>query len=133
MKNKYLKLYFDNYNICNLIKKTDRNYCLCYDQKERCFKIINSAKNDEVCMKFDVISPKILKILISTRCEFSKKIFDEIEKNNIDLLNKQRKNSLTKCSDYMHEFMHFCSRSNSVSAADKKHFLEDKDAKKFIS
>ena len=128
MKNKYLKLYFDNYNICNIIKKIDRDYRLCFDEKARCFVIINSAKNDEVCMKFNAISPKIIKSLISSRCEFANRIFEEIEKSNSILLEKQRAESKQKCSDFIQDFLHFCSRSNSISDADKKHFVEDNNA-----
>lgn len=124
MKNNNLQLYFDNYNICNLIKKIDRGYTLYFDNFQKKFVVVNSANNNEICMKFDNISPNILKILNYTRVCNSKKIFQEIEKNNTYLSEKMMSDIHQNISDKMQEMSYFCSRSNSISRADKIHFLE---------
>ena len=48
----YCVLYKDNFNVSNLIKKINPQYKLYFNQKDKVYFIVNSAKNNEICLKF---------------------------------------------------------------------------------
>ncbi len=112
---KYAKLYKDNYNICNLIKKINRAYRLLFDEYNKLFIIINSANNNEICLKFKSISPEIIKILQKSKIENAKKIFDEIDSFNENLTQKNIKALKEKTIDSAYELTKFASRTNNIT------------------
>lgn len=122
MKNKNLILYFDNYNIYNLIKKIDAGYRLYFDRKEKNFVILNSAKNDCFCLKSDTISPILLKKLIFTRVENSKKIYDFIENCNQNLMQNRIICTEDNAKNKVNELNYFLSRTNTLSQKDIDYF-----------
>ena len=60
---KYCFEYKDNFNYYNLITKINSNYKLFFNAKDRCFIIVNSAKNNEICLNFDNFNQNVEKIL----------------------------------------------------------------------
>ena len=51
---KYFKEYKDMFNNYNLITKINPNYKLYRNTKMGCFVILNSAKNNQICLNFIV-------------------------------------------------------------------------------
>ena len=85
-------LYKDSFNISNLIKKINPNYRLFFNAKEKCYIIVNYAKNNEICLKFYNFNQNIIKTLNKTKVENSHRIFDEIDNlNNLTELKHKEK------------------------------------------
>lgn len=123
-----LELYFDNYNIYNLIKKIDKDYILYYNKKEKLFIIINSAKNNQICLKIDNIQSNIIKTLQKTLVENSSKLFKEIDENNEILTHKTINNIKERTIDSMTELIDFAKKTNSISQKDINKIKEGKYA-----
>ena len=85
---KYCFEYKDGFNYYNLITKINPNYKLFYNVKDKCFIIVNSAKNYEICLNFNNFNQNIEKILNLSKVENSKNIFYSIENHNNKLLKK---------------------------------------------
>ena len=113
MKSKQNFIYYkDSFNYYNLITKIDPNYRLVFDRKYKFFAIINTSKNNQICLKFSTFSFDIIKILQKSRIERNKIIFKEIEENNekIEMQNKQ--NLICNTGDIFKEKLYFSSRIN---------------------
>ena len=125
---KHLELYFDNYNISNLIKKIDTAYELYFDKKEKLFIILNTAKSNQICFKFKEISPSIINRLQSSRVENSKLIFNEIERHNSLLAKKREDECKQKLQDITNEFISCSNRLNHFSEKNKIQIKEGRYA-----
>lgn len=86
--NQYFVSFKDTYNIYNLITKINNSYKLVFSQKYKYFAIINTAKNNEICIKFNSFSMNIIKKLQKSRIERNKIIFKEIEEFNNKIIQK---------------------------------------------
>lgn len=110
--------YKDQYNIYNLITKIDKNYKLYFDLYDKFFKIINIAKNYEICLKTASISTNLLKKLQLSRIENINKIISDIDKNNCDILLKN-KEKLKECVKLKtKEVLNLSKKANSISKSD---------------
>ncbi len=107
--------YKDSFNLYNLIRKIDDNYRLVFDKKNKCFCVINIAKNNQICLNFANFNQNIEKYLKFTRVENSQKIFDFIENNNKLLESKQQKQTTSKTIDIIKEIDKFAKASHSIS------------------
>lgn len=125
---KFCELYFDNYNIYNLIRRVDDGYKLCFNKKDKLFMIINSAKNNQICVKFDKISPEIVKNLQKSRVENSRKIFAEIEEFNLSLAKEQQDKCKQKLLDITKEFRSVESRVTHITGEGKNKIKEGRYA-----
>lgn len=121
---KYFVLYKDNYNIYNLIKKIDRHYLLYFNTKDKSFYIVNSAKNNQICLKFNNFSSNILKILQSTLIENSSKIFNFIEEYNNRLRENILKNNKLSLLDKLIETQKYSRRTNKFLKKDINKIIE---------
>ena len=74
--------YNDSFNLFNRIKKINPNYKLFINKKDNCFIVINSAKNNQICLNFNNFNQNIEKILQFTKVENSKNLFCLVDKNN---------------------------------------------------
>lgn len=117
MKNESLfyEEYKDNFNYYNLITKINPFYKLYFDKKNKCFIIANSAKNNQICLKFNSFSIDLLKILSKSRIENSKKIFEEIDVFNENLKQNYIKKTSQKANDKLIDFLNFSHRVSNVS------------------
>ena len=115
---KYYELYKDNYNIYNLIKKINHNYNLYYNKAEKNFVIVNSANNNEICMKITYISSEILKNLQITRKENAKNLLQDIENYNYDLKTKNLNLIKQKVVDKAANLTKFSNRVNHLNLND---------------
>ncbi len=108
--NQYFVYYKDNYNIYNLITKINKGYRLVFSQKYKYFAIINSAKNNEICLKFNSFSLNIVEKLLNSRIERNKIIFREIEEFNDKIKEKNIDNFKQYMTDYIKENYKLCTK-----------------------
>lgn len=124
MKNEnYLTEYKDMYNIYNLITKIDKGYKLYFDNIQKLFIIINTAKNNQICLKISQISPIIIKLLQESRIEnlnnIIKNVDIENEKIKANNIKKFKDNMMTK----MVEMTKFTKRASNILDCDIKKFI----------
>lgn len=118
--------YFDNFNICNLIKKINPFYKLFYSTKYKCFYIVNTAKNCEICLIFYNFKQNTLKKLNFSKIENSKNIFNDIENHN-KILTERLKNEQSDLFKNKLKFLnHYIKRNNSINVYDLKKYIGDK-------
>lgn len=115
--------YKDQFNIYNLITKIDKYYKLVFDKKEKIFKIINTAKNNQICLKFIQFNDNIVNLLQKTRVENSQKIFNFIENYNKELNNKTIKNNIDLAANKINELSKILNRLNSLSNKNLKQII----------
>ena len=95
----------DNFNYYNLITKINPNYRLFFNQLTKSFEIINIAKNNEICMKFNNFSCNLLKILQKTKTENSTQLFKFIDEHNQKIINKNIQNQTNSIKDKTNEIL----------------------------
>ena len=111
----YCVLYNDNFNLSNLIKKINLQYKLYFNQKDKIYFIVNSAKNNEICLKFYNFNQNVLKILQSTKVENSHKLFKEIDNFNYLTELKNKNSIIENTSQKIIELNNFSKRANHLS------------------
>ncbi len=121
---KYLEPYKDMFNIYNLITFINKNYILCYHKKLKCFCIINSAKNNQICLKFNNFHQNILKLLEQTKIENSKKLFKFIDEHNQILEENNNKFAKEKLSSAIHNLYDYSKKTNQISNNDINKIIE---------
>lgn len=110
--------YHDMFNKYNIIKKINPHYKLCFDKVNKLFIIINSANNNEICLKFNNFSINIEKILQKTLVINSLSLFKEIENNNKNIEEGIIKNTKNKLVDSLHETQKYSLRTNKILSSD---------------
>ncbi len=123
--NRYEK-YFDMFNHYNLIIKVNSGYKLFFDKKEKCFVVINTAKNNQICLKTYNISDNLSKILQITRVENSKEIFENIDKFNKNLIDKNQNNLNDEIKQKTVDLVNFSKRVSNISNKDLNKIIEEK-------
>lgn len=108
--NQYFIFYKDCYNIYNLITRINKSYRLVFSQKYKYFAIVNTAKNNEICLKFNSFSLNIIEKLLKSRIERNKIIFKEIEEFNNKLTQKNIDNFKQNITDYVKENYKLCTK-----------------------
>lgn len=111
----YLELYYDNYNIYNLIKKTDKNYRLYFDTKNKEFLVANLSNYFEICLRAKTVDSRILIQLQKTLTVNSESIFKEIDNHNNLLTKKYIENNKQKSIDTAVEIAKLSKRTNHIS------------------
>lgn len=111
----YCALYKDNFNVSNLIKKINPYYKLYFNKKDKIYFIVNSAKNNEICLKFYNFNQNVLKILQSTKVENSHKLFKEIDNFNYLTELKNKNSIIENTSQKIIELNNFSKRVNHLS------------------
>lgn len=114
----HLEPYRDNFNIYNLITKIDAGYRLFFNKVNKCFYVINIAKNNQICLKFNNYSLNIMKLLQTTRVENSSKLFNYIDEYNLNLENNKSKNLINNISDSLSNLVSYSKRTNSITKND---------------
>lgn len=118
-----IKLYKDNYNIYNLIKKLNSVYTLFYDTKNLRFLIVDIEKN-EICLATQKLDSSILLKLQMTRVENSKKLFEKIELNNAKIEEQNINKIKQKTIDFATDYIKTSKRTNNISEIDLKKLTE---------
>ena len=126
MKNilKYCVPYKDMFNYYNLITKIDMNYKLLFNNKEKCFIVINTAKNNQICLKTNSLSFNIIEYLQSTRIEQSNLLFKNIDNYNYNLTNKNIKNLKDNVTLKSVELINYSRRTSNISKGDINKIIE---------
>lgn len=110
--------YKDMFNISNRIKKIDKGYRLFYDNFNKLFIILNIAKNNDICLKFNAFNLNIEQILLKTQIKNFKTLSAEIEKHNSML----ETNSLRICkqnfNDKANDLVNYSARTNKILQSD---------------
>lgn len=117
--------YMDNFNIYNLITKINADYRLCYDKIKKQFCVVNIAKNNQICLNFNDFSLNIIKILQITKVENSQNLFDYIDKNNLNIYEKNKQSCINSVADAMRSLNEFSKRTNSISKNDINKIIKD--------
>jgi len=123
---RFCEAYKDMYNIYYLITKINKNYKLFFDKKTQEYLIVNSAKNNQICLKTKQITPNILKLLQISRVERLSEIIKNIDDENEILMQKNAQNFKNNMTDAMLETISFSKRVNSISNKDIKRILGEK-------
>ena len=118
--------YRDMYNIYNLITKINKCYKLVFDKKDKLFIVINSAKNNEICYKTNIISAEILNILNKTRIENIQYIIKDIDKNNELILSKNQMKFKDDLMVKMKDILSFSKRVSDISNQTIKKIIGEK-------
>ena len=105
------KAYKDMFNIYNLITKIDNGYKLYFNNQNKNFYILNTNKNNEICMQFNTLSKNILKELRFSRIENLDRNLKFIEEFNENLSTKIQENTKQKTVDIMQDYCHYFNRS----------------------
>jgi len=114
---KYYHEYKDMYNIYNLITKIDKGYKLYFCEVKKIFIVVNSAKNNQICLKTSKLSPNVLKILKTTRIENLNKIIKNIDQENEKLGQKNKENLVENLSTKMRDVLSLSKRVSDISNA----------------
>ena len=121
----YCFKYKDIFNISNRIKTINKYYELYFNSLNKKFLIVNSAKNNEICLIFDNFNKDIENILKFSKVENSKNIFNfienENEKNDFQFYDNLKNN----ISSRLFEFDHFVKRAPDLNHKNIKKYLED--------
>jgi hypothetical protein len=120
--------YFDMFNYYNLITKINAGYKLCFDKINKCFVVINSAKNNQICLKFNTFSFNLIEKLQKSRVENSRKLFNEIDKNNEDLRLKKENFLKDELTQKTSDLINFSRRVSYISNSDTKKIIEGRHA-----
>lgn len=126
--NDYFEDYYDMFDYFRLIKKINPFYKLCFDKKNKNFVVINTDKNNEVCLRFDSFNFNIYKRLLESRVENSKAIFETIEQHNEKLEENRKKESSNMLKTRMEELVNYSKRTNKITQNDIEKIIEVKNA-----
>lgn len=110
--------YHDMFNYYQRIKKINKNYLLCFDNINKFFIILNTAKNNQICLKFNNFCLNIEKILQKTKIENASKLFVEIDENNKKLVNSNLKNAKNDMTNKILDLNSYCKRTNKILQSD---------------
>lgn len=124
LKLQNLEEYQDNFNYYNLITNIDPDYRLFYNKKEKCFLVLNIAKNYQICLKFNSFSLNLPIILQKTRIEKSKALLENIEKENEQLSLNYQNSCINELTQKSLELLRYSSRVPAVSNIDIKKIIE---------
>ena len=113
-----LTKYNDMFNYCNRIKKINKNYELYYDTINKLFIILNSANSNEICMKFISFNLNLEEILNKTSIRNARKLYREIEENNIRIEQATRLKSKQHLLDSYKDLSSYSKRTNKILQSD---------------
>ncbi len=122
---KYCFKYYDNFNLYNLIKKINSDYELYFDNINKNYLIVNSAKNYQICLKFSNFNADVLKILHETKIENAQTLFNRIDLENENLKNNQIKKLINSCLLKTNEINHLAKRTNSIDIKSLNNYIEE--------
>ena len=128
MNSNYYHEYKDMYNYYKIITKINPNYKLCFDKKNKDFVVINSAKSDEICLRFSNFNKNIEKELITSQSKNARQIFEMIETHNREIEETRKKDSANMLKTRVEELFHYSKRTNHISDSDIKKIIEVKNA-----
>ena len=103
--------YKDNFNLYNLIKKINRHYALFINKINNSFIIVDTAKNCQICYKFDNFKRDLIKILEYTKIENANDIFNDIENNNKKVEELRKKQALDFSKNLIYEMNKYTNRT----------------------
>lgn len=84
----------DVYFILSRLKEIDENYQIFYNTRRKVFEVHNKAQiGDSYCLTvpYGVLDSRLIELVRKTRVENSKKLFEEIDKQNEQIENKNKK------------------------------------------
>ena len=124
----YCFKYKDNFNLSNRIKQINKNYELFFNAKDKTFIIANNANNYEICLNFNNFNQNIENLLKFTKVENSKNIFNFLENENKNLINKttEAQKDLTKSK--IKNINYFSKRTPDFNSQSLNKYLEVNDA-----
>lgn len=117
--------YKDMFNYYNLITKIDPGYKLVFNQRDKLFMVINSAKNNQICLKFSMFSFDLFKKLQMSRIENSKYLFQKIDNYNQSLEQKKIKKLKDNVTVKSFDLINYSKRTSSITKKDIKKIIEE--------
>lgn len=107
-----VKIKSDAFNICERIKKIDKNYFVVYNTFRNCYEIHNkSQKSSTFCITCDDgLNYNVIKKLRKTRIENIQKILSEIDANNLSLEKEQKRKILDNSSWKAREMFEYAAK-----------------------
>jgi len=93
MIGKYRIIKNDLYDIGKRIKEIDKDYFIAYSYKKQRLEVHNSnQKGGSFCLviPYDRLDSRTIDLILRTKCENVKRVFDDIEKGNERALKESR-------------------------------------------
>lgn len=84
----------DVYFILSRLKEIDENYQIFYNTRRKVFEVHNKAQiadSYSLTVPYGVLDSRLIELVRKTRVENSKKLFEEIDKQNEQIENKNKK------------------------------------------
>ena len=84
----------DVYFILSRLKEIDENYQIFYNTRRKVFEVHNKAQIGDsysLTVPYSVLDSRLIELVRKTRVENSKKLFEEIDKQNEQIENKNKK------------------------------------------
>ena len=91
MKNEFYQEYRDLFGYYKIITKINPFYKLCFDKKAKDFVVINTDRNEEVCIRFDEFNFNLEKSLQESHVKNAEKIFEMVDEHNREVEQKAKK------------------------------------------
>ena len=128
MKNEFYQEYRDLFGYYKIITKINPFYKLCFDKKAKDFVVINTDRNEEVCIRFDEFNFNLEKSLQESHVKNAEKIFEMVDEHNREVEQKAKKDSSYMLKTRLNELFSYSKRTNHISDSDIKKIIEVKNA-----
>ena len=123
--NSFFEEYKDMFNYYNLITKINPFYKLYFNKNNKCFCIVNSAKNNQICLNFNSFNINIINILQKTQIENSTKIFEKIDNFNEKLIQKNLYSKKDLTTQKIKSALNILSKKPCISQSTLKKIIEE--------
>lgn len=123
--NSFFEEYKDIFNYYNLITKINPFYKLYFNKKDRCFCVVNSAKNNQICLNFNDFNTNIINILQKTQIKNSTKLFEEIDNFNENLIQKNLDSKKDLTIQKIKSTLNILSKKSIISQNTLKKIIEE--------
>ena len=77
----------DLFDVVNRVKEIDRNYYIVYNKTKEKFEVHYHGQTPAFCLTvpYDSLDARTVDLVLKTRVENSKKLFEEIDRHNLNL------------------------------------------------
>ncbi|MBQ0017550.1 MAG: hypothetical protein KBT30_02845 [Clostridiales bacterium] len=103
----------DLFNISNRLKSIDEKYFILYDKKLKRFEVHYKRNKStlELVVPYKVLDKRTIDLVLSSKVENKKKLFEEMERHNQRLRNEQDERLCDKTNFMAKEMMRFCEKN----------------------
>ena len=109
----YLVVYKDVFFIYRRIKEIDRNYCLMFNLKNKCFEIHNfNQRGTSFVMTAEPLDSRLISKLVETRVENVNKLIQKLDGENERIKMQGKKTAINSANDRFFEIAKYSFNKN---------------------